>query len=235
MKLADGRDHGILAAEHACMRLAHTVGLTTVTTNLEVFEGIEVLIVERYDRGIDPATGIIRRTHQEDACQALGVDIDAHQGRGKYERFGGPTFAQIAELLDRYGNPTTDHRTLLRTAVFTAAIGNADAHGKNISLRIDTHTGFVELAALYDTVPTALWPRLRKKSAMSMNGTFAQPSFDDFIGEARTWGLSAKAAERVIDEVLVDIRRAVAASHHAEVAGLVTTRLDAIEASRLVS
>ena len=72
---------------------------------------------------------------------------------------------------------------------------------------------------------------------MSMNGTFAQPSFDDFIGEARRWGLNAKAAERVIDEVLVDIHRAATASHHddAEVAGLVNTRLDVIEASRFVS
>ena len=76
MKLADGRHGGLLAAEHACMEIARSVGLTTVSTNHAVFDGIEVLIVERYDREIDPETGVIRRIHQEDTCQALAVDID---------------------------------------------------------------------------------------------------------------------------------------------------------------
>jgi serine/threonine-protein kinase HipA len=232
MKLEDGRHPGLLAAEHACMQLAKAVGLTTVTTQLAEFGGLDVLIVERYDRAIDPNTGKIRRIHQEDACQALGVDIDANQGRGKYERFGGPSFAQIAGLLDRYGDSMTDHSALLRTVVFTAAIANADAHGKNVSLLIDTDTGVVAQAPLYDTVPTGLWPRLRTKSAMSVNATFELPSFDDFIGEARRWGLGATAAGRVIDDMLSDIRRALTSCEHTAVAELISSRLNAIETSR---
>jgi serine/threonine-protein kinase HipA len=232
MKLADDRHEAMPAAEHACMQLARAVGLTTVTTTVCVFDDIEVLIVERYDRAIDRATGIIRRIHQEDACQALGVDIDANRGRGKYERFGGPSFAQIAELLDRYGDSTIHHPRLLRTALFTFVIGNADAHGKNVSLLIDTDTGGVAPAPLYDTVPTALWPRLRTTSAMSVNGEFERPSFDDFIGEARRWGLGATAAKGVVDEMLTDMRRAVASCEHAAVTELVRSRLHGIEAGR---
>jgi serine/threonine-protein kinase HipA len=231
MKLEDGRHVGLLAAEHACMRLAKAVGLTTVTTQLVVIEGLDVLIVERYDRSVDP-TGTIRRIHQEDACQALGINIDANQGRGKYERFGGPSFAQIADLFDRYGDPATDHPTLLRTVVFTAAIANADAHGKNLSLVINTDSGVVAPAPLYDTVPTALWPTLRAVSAMSVNGTFELPSVDDFIREARRWGLGTTAAERVVNDMLTDLRRALASCEHDAVAELVTERLNAIEATR---
>ncbi len=149
--------------------------------------------------------------------------------RGKYERFGGPSFAQIAELLDRYGDPATDHPILLRAVVFTAAIGNADAHGKNLSLLINTDTGFIRLAPLYDTVPTALWPTLRDAPAMSVNGRFERASFDDFVGEARRWGVSDQAGERVVAEALTDIRRAVTSCTNTAVGELVGARLDEID------
>lgn len=188
MKLADGRHEGLLAAEHACMELARAAVLTTVATELLVFDDMEVLVVERYDREMDSDSATIRRIHQEDSCRALGANIEAHQGGGKYERFGGPTFAQIAALLDRHGDQAAAQAWLLRTAAFTFAIGNADAHGKNISLLINAETGFVVPAALYDTVPTALWPSLRATSAMSVNGTCEPTSLHDFVAEAHRWG-----------------------------------------------
>jgi serine/threonine-protein kinase HipA len=230
MKLADGRDNGLLAAEHACMQLAYAAKLTSVQTSLEQFDGIEVLIVQRYDRVIDQHNQSIKRIHQEDSCQALGVDIDSNQGRGKYERFGGPSFAGVAGILDRYGNSFTDHAQLLRTAVFTAVIGNADAHGKDVSLLVDTETGEVVLAPLYDTVPTALWPRLRATYAMSVNGKFGVPSRHDFISEATRWGMSALAAERVVGATIVDLETAIPTCRHEAVAELVTARLARLSA-----
>jgi serine/threonine-protein kinase HipA len=234
MKLSDDRHAGLLAAEHACMRLAQAVGLTSVTTELGLFDGIEALVVERYDRKIDPVTGAIQRLHQEDACQALGIDIDANQSRGKYEKFGGPSFVQIADLLDRYGDPAIDHRKLLRIVVFTAIIGNADAHGKNISVLIDTDTGHVALAPLYDTVPTVFWPQLRTESAMSVNGTFGQPSLKEFAGEAARWGMPSSVAELIVEEMLVDVRSAVELCGHTAVAERVTSQLDRLSAGREV-
>jgi serine/threonine-protein kinase HipA len=232
MKLADDRHEGLLAAEHACMKLARAVGLTTVTTNLARFDGIEALIVERYDRKTNPDTGKIQRIHQEDSCQALGIDIDANRGRGKYARFGGPSFAQIAELLDRYGDPIIEHPRLLRTVVFTSMIGNADAHGKNVSLLLHATTGVIELAPLYDTVPTALWPKLRAEPAMSVNSAFAWPSFDDMIREANQWGTRALTAQQIVDEMIVDLSDALSSCEHTGVAELVGSRLDALDNSR---
>jgi serine/threonine-protein kinase HipA len=232
MKLGNDRHVGLLAAEHACMNLAFAMGLTSITTQLVALDGIEVLIVERYDRRTDPRTGEITRLHQEDVCQALGVDIDASQGRGKYERFGGPSFAQVAQIIDRFGEPIVDHPRLLRTVVFTSAIGNGDAHGKNVSLLINTETGGVSLAPLYDTVPTALWQDLRSGSAMSVNGRFDRPSFDDVIAEARRWGLREQTAVPIVETALTDLRRIVASCDHAAVAELVTARLDELENNR---
>nr|AGC71297.1 HipA-like protein [uncultured bacterium A1Q1_fos_515] len=168
-------------------------------------------------------------TRQTDCCQALGVDIDSQQGRGKYERLGGPTFARIADLCERHGDPTTALQDLLRHAVFTWVIGNGDAHGKNVSLLIDVPTGHVELAPLYDTVPTALWPQLRPTAAMSVNGKHHDVMRDDFVAEAHRWGLARAGTERLIDDLAARLAAAAADCSDDRVASLVTERLRTLQ------
>lgn len=65
---------------------------------------------------------------------------------------------------------------------------------------------------------------------MSVNSTFELPSLNEFIGEARPWGLRAEVAERVARDALDDIRRAVLSCDHPALTELVNTRLDHIEA-----
>lgn len=228
MKLDDGRYDQLLAAEHACLRLASDAGLRAAHSKLINVEGLDVLIVERYDRR-RTGDGILERIHQEDSCQALGVNIDGQQGRGKYERFGGPTLARIAELCDRYGDPASAFPELLAYAVFTWVIGNGDAHGKNVSLLIDVRTGHVDLAPLYDTVPTALWPRLRPTAAMSVNGKYEGVTRDDFVAEAHRWGFARAGAERVVDDLATRLAVAVADCRNDRVASLVAERLHTLE------
>ena len=228
MKLDDGRYDELLAAEHACLRLASDAGLRAVHSSLINVDGLDVLVVERYDRRrMDD--GMLERIHQEDSCQALGVNIDNQLGRGKYERFGGPTFAQIAELCDRYGDPTTAYPDLLANAVFTWVIGNGDAHGKNVSLLIDIQTGHVDLAPLYDTVPTALWPKLRPTAAMSVNGKYEDVTRQDFVAEAHRWGFARAAAERLIDDRAVRLPVAASDCWDERVASFVAERLHILE------
>ncbi len=228
MKLDDGRYDGLLVAEHACLRLASDAGMRAAHSNLINVDGLDVLIVERYDRR-RTHDGMLERIHQEDSCQALGVNIDEQHGRGKYERFGGPTFAHIAELCDRYGDPATAFPDLLATEVFTWVIGNGDAHGKNVSLLIDVQTGHVDLAPLYDTVPTALWPTLRPTAAMSVNGKYEDVTRNDFVAEARRWGFATAGAERLIDDLAVRLGAATADCCDDRVASLVTERLHTLE------
>lgn len=77
----------------------------------------------------------VRRMHQEDLCQALAIDPRGQRGRAKYERAGGPSLRQAAELLDTYSpDPQAELDRLARIVAFTVLIGNADAHGKNLAL-----------------------------------------------------------------------------------------------------
>jgi serine/threonine-protein kinase HipA len=53
----------------------------------------DCIIVERYDRTV--IEGVVCRVHQEDTCQALGIDPAAREGgRSKDESHGGPSFAR---------------------------------------------------------------------------------------------------------------------------------------------
>ena len=54
------------------------LGLEAASSTVEQFGDNMALVVERYDR--ESADGIWRRIHQEDMCQALGLD-----GAQKYE------------------------------------------------------------------------------------------------------------------------------------------------------
>ncbi|MEA3465685.1 MAG: type II toxin-antitoxin system HipA family toxin [Thermodesulfobacteriota bacterium] len=149
--------------EAFCMTLAGRVGLQVpVAIAINVGEGL-VYQVKRYDRReID---GDFIRLHQEDFCQALGVESAC-----KYEKEGGPGFAECFALLrDWSDEPLADVAALLRWSLFNFLIGNADAHGKNISFLYAD--GQIRLAPFYDLLSTAVYERLiNNKFAMRMGG-----------------------------------------------------------------
>src|SRR5438270_8488014 len=102
LKAEDRRYPGIAEREYECLLLAREVGLTHVATEFLVLGGIPCLITERYDRVVIDAG--IERMHQEDLCQARGIDGSGNRGRAKYQRGGGggPGFGEAAGLLDAY-------------------------------------------------------------------------------------------------------------------------------------
>ncbi len=187
LKADDPRHPGLIAAEGACLELARAAGLTTIEHAMKEIAGVEYLVLSRFDRRVEGTT--VERIHQEDLCQAQGIDPDGARGRAKYERAGGPTLRQAAQLLDAYAaDPQTELDRLVAAMTFTVLIGNADAHGKNLAL-LHPDPGTVELAPLYDTVPTVLWPKLRTDAAMSIGGrvSLRDVNVDDLIREAGTW------------------------------------------------
>lgn len=208
----DSQAHpGVVAAEADAMRLARTIGLTTVDVELTTFSGVPCLIVERFDRLVE--SGTVHRLHQEDACQALGLPPTQKYelpGRGQHRAGGGPELEQIARLLDTYARDQVDELTrLVRVATFTAAIGNADAHGKNLAF-LHTARGEVVLAPLYDTVPTVLFPRLKDEAAMTIGGAtdLATVSVSDIVREAGRWHLDAVKARTAAIETAESLRDA---------------------------
>jgi serine/threonine-protein kinase HipA len=188
LKTEDRRYPGLAMYEESCLRLATLMGLTNVTAAVETIAGVPCLIVSRFDRTTS-LNGTVIRVHQEDVCQALGRDPDAHQGRGKYESHGGPRWSEVAGLIDRYSvRRAQELEKLVRIVVFTIMIGNADAHGKNLAL-LHPEPENIYLAPLYDTVPTAMWPKLRTDAAMTVGGVqvLSDIGLDDVVREVGTW------------------------------------------------
>ncbi len=206
LKAEDRRFRGMAAAEAQCLALARSLGLTSIEAEFETFEEIPCVIVSRFDRETDSATGEITRVHQEDLCQALGLDPRGPGGRGKYESGGGPSLKQAAGLLEAWArDPTAERERLLAATAFTVLIGNADAHGKNLAL-LHPAPDEVALAPLYDTVPTMLWPKLRKTAAMSVGAAVEldQVGFSDIVAEGSSWGLARDRAAEVVEATVTD-------------------------------
>lgn len=226
LKVDDRLRPGLVQAESECLDLARTVGLTTVSSQIETIADIPCLLVSRFDRHLQP-DGTVRRIHQEDVCQALARNPEAARGKGKYEDSGGPSLKEVAGLLDRYAiDPQRELRQLLAATTFTVLIGNADAHGKNLALLHRTGEN-IALAPLYDTVPTALWPKLRTRAAMSINKRWELPSItsDDLVAEATSWRQDPHAAKTVVTETAEQMLEAAATlDRDSPVSALVTER-----------
>lgn len=206
LKIDDAFHDGLVAAEHTCLQVAAAAGLPAAASRLERIGDRNCIIVERFDR--QPGTAPAVRIHQEDTCQALGIDADLGDGSAKYQNRGGPSLSQVAGLLAAWGaDPSLELTALLDHLAFTIAIGDADAHGKNISLLHPT-AGTITLAPLYDTVPTDMWPKLKKDAAMSIAGVtyLPQVTVADIVEEAFRWGVPRRTAEVRVLATLEQIR-----------------------------
>ena len=148
--------------ETFCMQLAQRMGLPVPRVWL-LTKALPLYLVARYDREMMPGRKVSRR-HQEDFCQALGVAPDM-----KYEKEGGPALEACFELVRQVSlRPIADIKAMLNWVVFNYLIGNADAHGKNISLLF--MEGGPVLAPFYDLMSTVVYPELAVRLAMKIGG-----------------------------------------------------------------
>ncbi|MCY4213300.1 MAG: type II toxin-antitoxin system HipA family toxin [Gammaproteobacteria bacterium] len=160
LKPVSERFPGITENEAFCMRLAQDIGLNVAPVEIRTIGNRRVLLVERYDRTM--VEGQVRRLHQEDFCQALGLPSSR-----KYAAEGGPTLGDCFALVRRTATrPAKDVLKLFDAAAFNLIIGNADAHGKNFSLL--HRRSSIELAPLYDLVCTVAYPNISPKMAMKI-------------------------------------------------------------------
>jgi len=173
LKPAIERFEGVVFNEAVCMKAASAAGLPTAEVEFRQVEGIDYLLVERYDRQkrMVPGKGIFyERLHQEDFCQALGVASEM-----KYQTEGGPSLKQCFALLrDVSRVPIIDLQGLLDAAIFNVLIGNHDAHSKNFSFTYGEGSLIsgkdIRLAPLYDLVSTVYYPELTPNMAMKVGG-----------------------------------------------------------------
>ena len=141
--------------EAYCMALAKACDLQVAHAELIPISEQECFLTRRYDR----KNG--QRLHQEDFCQALGI-----VPFNKYESEGGPSFSDCSQLITQFSSrPAADKKLLLRWTLFNYLIGNADAHGKNISF---LHQPQRVVSPFYDLLSTTIYPDLTSRLSMKI-------------------------------------------------------------------
>jgi serine/threonine-protein kinase HipA len=135
------------------MKLAKEIGFNV--PEVYILDGPHPLfIIERYDRQL--VSGSMKRIHQQDFCQALGILSES-----KYEADGGPSFKDDYNLMLSSVNAKRRLESiysLIDWLCFNLLIGNNDSHSKNISLLMSNKS--YSLAPFYDLISTAVYPSL---------------------------------------------------------------------------
>ncbi len=156
----------IPAYEYFLTQLAKKIGLPVVNINLKRKGKHYYLLIERYDRKIDQ-NNRVKRLHQEDFCQALGVNY-----YHKYQKEGGPSLLDCYKLVkDISSQPIEDTKNLLHWQIFNILTGNSDGHAKNLSL-IYTDGSQTKLAPFYDLVSTRAVDHIDTNLALSIGSEY---------------------------------------------------------------
>lgn len=179
--------------EALIMTLARALGLTDRSVWVERVEGRSIFVAERYDRVVRGRK--VRRLHQEDMCQALGI-----RAAQKYE-IGRPS-GRMSDVLRTFTeSPQAELERLFRQVVFRVLVGDEDSHGKNFSLLLTG--GRVTLAPMYDSLCTLWYPSLSGKMAAPIGSieSLLRVTPEALLDEANQMGLPRTRAAEVLDEL----------------------------------
>src|ERR1017187_8830375 len=205
LKPAVERFEGVVFNEALCMKLAAASGLPAAAVETRTADGVDFLLVERYDRYPRPAPNgepVLERLHQEDFCQAQGIVSEF-----KYQKEGGPSLRQCFALLREVSSaPVIDLARLLDAVIYNYLVGNNDAHGKNFSLLYKNNENGnpeIRLSPLYDIVSTVYYPELRREMAMKIGREYSSEKImpEDFERLAEEAGLGKALVKRRVPEL----------------------------------
>jgi serine/threonine-protein kinase HipA len=192
---------GLLEAEMVGMRLMQSAAVSTASSTA-CRVATDCHESARFDRMVT-AEGQVQRRHAEDGCQLTG-----RLSRHKYAKRNAPTFSDLCAVLNRASaNPLEDREFLFRWAVANAAMGNYDAHAKNISVVYVT-ADRVRLAPAYDVVVTAVYEGLDREFALHFCGTTHPQALHpaSLAVAAREFGLPAGRVRELADDVVRLVR-----------------------------
>ncbi len=172
--------------EHACLQLARELGLAAAHSTVQHFGEETAIVVERYDRVRHD--GVVTRVHQEDMCQALGI-----QPTRKYESDGGPGLTDVAAILARHSAESMlDLARFVEANVFNWLIAAPDAHAKNYSMLHATGPTH-RLAPLYDVITALPYPSLSPGGATLAMAVDGERRVSKVTG--KQWRAVARAVE----------------------------------------
>lgn len=189
---------GLAIAEAWSLRAAGAA-TSSASARLDAANGHRpTLIVTRFDRVVE--TGAIRRIHQEDMCQVLGLPPASKYANST--KINEPLLSRLAEVLLRAADPTAELQRLLQQVTVNIALCNADAHAKNYSLVHDQ--GTVTLSPLYDVSPTTAFIPTQRRASLPVGGKFPIDEITraHLLAEGRSWGMPESVARTVITTTL---------------------------------
>jgi len=175
LKFQTKKNAHIVINEYFCMSLAEKAGLNVASVSLHKYGQHPVLMVERFDRLMHD-NHTIERLHIIDGCQMLDLPSSY-----KYERnFGGGrdvsevregvSFSKLFMVTNLCEIPATAKLQLLDWAIYNLIIGNADAHGKNISFFIKASG--ISIAPYYDMLSILMHDGVDHELAMAYGDEF---------------------------------------------------------------
>ncbi len=142
--------------EWLCLTLCRALGLDTARTEVRLFDGKPVMIVERFDRAW--WEGVLYRLPQEDLCQALGVPP-----MRKYQSDGGPGITDVMAVLNGAVAPHEDRLTFMKAQIVFWLLAAIDGHAKNFSIFLSP--GGYRLTPFYDVLSAAPYPEFPTQKA----------------------------------------------------------------------
>ncbi len=208
LKPEPGSWPGLVELEAWGLTLLKTAEVPVPDFWASTYDGIKVLIVDRYDRDLTAEVDH-RRIHQEDLCMALGVrpaEKYALSARAK------TSLARMARAIhDNSSDPTHDLQVFLKILVTNIAIGNCDAHARNLSL-IHGWDGTIRLAPAYDVIPTFAYATHSNHLAQPINRDVFRPetvTWQHLLAETALWDVpvSASTVSDAVDAVGAALER----------------------------
>lgn len=193
--------------EWLCSQIAAAFELPVAKCDIQQFEEIKTLIVERFDRKLSSDGSWLMRLPQEDMCQALGVSPNL-----KYQSDGGPDINDIMQLLLGSADPEKDRDTFFSAQVLFYLLAAIDGHAKNFSVALEVG-GQYRLTPLYDIMsahPLITNKQLHAKKikmAMALRGKNNHYHWHEikrkhFLETAKAAHYSVESAERILDSML---------------------------------
>ncbi|RUO31089.1 type II toxin-antitoxin system HipA family toxin [Aliidiomarina soli] len=200
--------------EWFCLRFLGRLGLPVTRADIAKFEDQTVLVVERFDRVVQPEQNRIVRLPQEDMCQALGVVSGS-----KYEEFGGPGSLDIMKVLSGSLTPHEDKLTFFKSQIAFWLLAAIDGHAKNFSIHLQSN-GY-RLCPLYDVLSAYPYfgqgniQRQKIKMAMKVHSKNTHYRWHEIMGRhwlahGRYLGLSTEYIEEAIRSIVSNTESALA-------------------------
>lgn len=216
LKVGNADNDLLVENELLLLKTAKRLGLPVVDCERRLAGNIPYLLVPRFDRAIDG--GLVRRLHQEDACQAMGLPTAM-----KYEKNGDPLntariagFANLFALGRRTADPIGFASAVIRLTLFNFLTGNADAHAKNFAL---VYRGPKPvLAPAYDLVCTALYEHVSQEFAMRIGGAKIWDAVgrDHWLAFLDQAGVKGKGRDKIFERTFRPLAQAILAAMKAE-------------------